>query len=119
MAKAAGVSPATVQRAWSARGLKPHLVRTFKLSDDRRFDDKLIDVVGVYLNLHFIPTSSSWLNMVERWFRELTEKAVRRRSSRKSAEAGPHSHQSRLMTRHHARYRRVPRGRPGTRPLAG
>lgn len=30
MAKAAGVSPATVQRVWSARGLKPHLVRTFK-----------------------------------------------------------------------------------------
>ena len=48
--KAAGVSPATVQRVWSARGLKPHLVRTFKLSDDRRFDEKLIDVVGVYLN---------------------------------------------------------------------
>jgi Homeodomain-like domain len=50
MAKAAGVSPATVQRVWSARGLKPHLVRTFKLSNDRRFDEKLIDVVGVYLN---------------------------------------------------------------------
>jgi hypothetical protein len=31
MAKAVGVSPATVQRVWSARGLKPHLVRTFKL----------------------------------------------------------------------------------------
>src|SRR5256884_6330318 len=27
---------------------------------------------------HFIPTSSSWLNLVERWFRELTQKAVRR-----------------------------------------
>jgi transposase len=182
-----------VQRVWSARGLKLHLVRTFKLSNDRRFDEKLIDVVGVYLNppdkavvlcmdeksqiqaldrtqpslplkkgragtmthdykrngtttlfaalnvltgvvigqclprhrngeflkflrtidhqvpkglqihmildnygththdnvvawldkhprfhLHFIPTSSSWLNMVERWFRELTEKAIRR-----------------------------------------
>jgi hypothetical protein len=50
MAKAAGVSPATVQRVWSARGLKPHLARTFKLSNDRRFDEKLIDVVGVYLN---------------------------------------------------------------------
>ena len=193
MAKAAGVSPATVQRIWSARGLKPHLVRTFKLSNDKRFEEKLVDVVGVYLNppdkavvlcmdeksqiqaldrtqpslplkkgragtmthdykrngtttlfaalnvltgevigqcmpkhrngeflkflrtidcqvpkglqihmildnygthnhdnvkawlekhprfhLHFIPTSSSWLNMVERWFRELTDKAIRR-----------------------------------------
>lgn len=29
---------------------------------------------------HFIPTSSSWLNLVERWFRELTEKSIRRAS---------------------------------------
>src|ERR1700704_6162941 len=193
MAKRAGVSSATVQRIWSARGLKPHLVNTFKLSTDPRFEEKLIDVVGVYLNppdkalvfcvdeknqiqaldrtqpslpmekgragtmthdykrngtttlfaalnvltgmvigqclpkhrngeflkflrtvdrqtpkglqihmildnygththdnvkawlakhprfhLHFIPTSSSWLNMVERWFRDLTDKAIRR-----------------------------------------
>ena len=193
MAKAVGVSPATVQRVWSSRGLKPHLVRTFKLSNDPRFEEKLIDVVGLYLNppdkavvlcmdekssvqaldraqvslpmkkgragtmthdykrhgtttlfaalnvltgvvigqclprhrhgellkflrlvdrevpkglqihiildnygthnhpnvkewlekhprfhLHFIPTSSSWLNLVERWFREITDKAIRR-----------------------------------------
>ncbi|MBI1918275.1 MAG: IS630 family transposase, partial [Planctomycetes bacterium] len=193
MAKAQGVSSATVQRIWSARGLKPHLVETFKLSNDRRFEAKLLDVVGLYLNppdkavvlcmdeksqiqaldrsqpslpmkkgragtmthdykrngtttlfaalnvltglvigqclprhrhgeflrflrgvdrevpadlavhmildnygththedveawlakhprfhLHFIPTSSSWLNLVERWFRELTDKALRR-----------------------------------------
>lgn len=30
-------------------------------------------------HLHFTPTSSSWLNLVERWFRELTDKALRRR----------------------------------------
>ena len=193
MAKAHGVSPATVQRIWDAHGLKPHRVRTFKLSNDPRFSEKLTDVVGLYLNppeqaivlcvdeksqiqaldrtqpslpmkkgragtmthdykrngtttlfaaldvlqgtvvgqclprhrhqeflkflrtldrefpgqrelhlivdnyrthkhdnvdawlakhprfhLHFIPTSSSWLNLVERWFRELTEKAIRR-----------------------------------------
>ena len=193
MAKAQGVSPATVQRIWSARGLKPHLIKTFKLSNDPRFDEKLIDVVGLYLNppekavvlcvdekssiqaldrtqaslpmvqgragtmthdykrngtttlfaalnvltgvvlgeclprhrngeflkflktidretpkglqvhlildnyathkhpnvkawlaknprfhLHFTPTSSSWLNLVERWFRDLTDKALRR-----------------------------------------
>ena len=193
MGKAQGVSPATVQRIWSARGLKPHLVKTFKLSNDPSFDDKLIDVVGLYLNppdnavvlcldekssvqaldrtqpslpmkkgragtmthdykrhgtttlfaaldvltgvvvgqclprhrhdeflkflktidrqtpngldvhlildnyathkhanvgrwlathprfhLHFTPTSSSWLNLVERWFRDLTDKALRR-----------------------------------------
>ena len=50
MAKAQGVSPATVQRIWSSRGLKPHLVKTFKLSNDPKFEEKLIDVVGLYLN---------------------------------------------------------------------
>jgi transposase len=193
MAKAQGVSPATVQRVWSARGLQPHRQKTFKLSNDKRFEEKLVDVVGLYLNppdkavvlcmdeksqiqaldrtqptlpmkkgragtmthdykrngtttlfaaldvltgkvigqclpkhrnnefltflrtvdrqvpkglqihmildnygthkhpnvvawlekhprlhLHFIPTSSSWLNMVERWFGKLTDKAIRR-----------------------------------------
>jgi len=50
MAKQVGVSPATVQRIWSGRGLKPHLVKTFKLSNDPAFEEKLIDVVGLYLN---------------------------------------------------------------------
>jgi len=50
MAKAKGVSPATVQRIWSARNIKPHRVKTFKLSNDKRFEEKLIDVVGLYLN---------------------------------------------------------------------
>ncbi len=193
MADRVGVSKDTVQRVWSARGLKPHLVTTFKLSNDPRFEEKLIDVVGLYhdppdnaivlcmdekssvqaldrtqpslpivkgrastmthdykrhgtttlfaaldvltgevigsclprhrhseflkflkvidtevpvgldvhlildnyathkhptvlawldkhprFHLHFTPTSSSWLNLVERWFRELTDKALRR-----------------------------------------
>ena len=50
MAKAQGVSAATVQRIWSARGLQPHRVKTFKLSNDKRFEEKLVDVVGLYLN---------------------------------------------------------------------
>ncbi|GAA1789499.1 hypothetical protein GCM10009712_41110 [Pseudarthrobacter sulfonivorans] len=171
MASKVGVSPAQVQRIWAARSLKPHLVDTFKLSNDPRFEEKLIDDIGLYLNppekaivlcmdekssiqaldrtqpslpmtkgraetmthdykrngtttlfaaldvatgkvigsclpkhrheeflvflktinkekawlaknprfqLHFTPTSSSWLNLVERWFRELTDKALRR-----------------------------------------
>jgi transposase len=193
MGKAQGVSPSTVHRIWVAHGLKPHLTKRFKLSTDRRFTEKLTDVVGLYLNppdraivlcvdeksqiqalqrtqpglpmkkgrlgtmthdykrhgtttlfaalnvldgkvigecmarhrhqeflrflrrldreipketplhlivdnygthnqprvkewlakhprftLHFTPTSSSWLNLVERWFRELTEKSIRR-----------------------------------------
>ena len=195
MAEHVGVSPATVQRIWNARGLKPHRVETFKLSNDPQFEEKLIDVVGLYLappdkavvlcmdeksqiqaldrtqpslpmtrgragtmthdykrngtttlfaaldvatgvvlgqclpkhrheefliflrtidrnvpkrlqihlildnyhthkhpetkawlakhprfHLHFTPTSSSWLNLVERWFRELTDKNIRRGS---------------------------------------
>jgi transposase len=193
MAKAQGVSPSAVMRIWQAHGLKPHLVRTFKLSNDKQFVEKVHDVVGLYLNppdnalvlsvdeksqiqaldrtqpglpikkgrcgtmthdykrngtttlftaldvsrgavvtdcmqrhrhqeflrfmkkveaetpkgldlhvildnyathkhpsvrrwlarnprvhFHFIPTSSSWLNLVERWFRDLTDKAIRR-----------------------------------------
>ena len=50
MAKRAGVSSSTVQRIWSARGIKPHRVETFKLSTDPKFEEKLIDVVGLYLN---------------------------------------------------------------------
>jgi transposase len=195
MAKAQGMSKATVQRIWAAHGLQPHRTKRFKLSKDPYFTEKLTDVVGLYLNppakaivlcvdeksqiqalqrtqpglpmkkgrcgtmthdykrhgvttlfaalnildgqvigecmpkhrhqeflrflrrldrefpkdiplhlildnygthseisvrqwlakhprfqLHFIPTSSSWLNLVERWFRELTEKRVRRDS---------------------------------------
>jgi transposase len=50
MAEAVGVSHSTVQRVWKANGLKPHLVRTFKVSNDPRFAEKLIDVVGLYLD---------------------------------------------------------------------
>ena len=50
MARKARVSSATVQRIWSELGLKPHLTETFKLSNDPRFEEKLVDVVGLYLN---------------------------------------------------------------------
>lgn len=50
MAKAEGLSKATVQRIWSAHGLQPHRTKGFKLSKDRRFTEKLTDVVGLYLN---------------------------------------------------------------------
>jgi transposase len=193
MAKAQGLSDATIRRIWKQHNLKPHLLKTFKVSRDKHFVEKLYDVVGLYLNppdkslvlcvdeksqiqaldrtqpglpmkkgrcgtmthdykrngtttlfaalsmldgtiigdclprhrhqefirflkkidaetptgldlhlivdnygthkhprvkrwlkrhprfhLHFIPTSSSWLNMVERWFREITDKRIRR-----------------------------------------
>ncbi|MGH9651441.1 MAG: IS630 family transposase, partial [Terriglobales bacterium] len=50
MARAQGLSQATVQRIWQHHNLKPHLVKTFKLSRDPQFVDKLTDVVGLYLN---------------------------------------------------------------------
>ena len=50
MAKVAGVSAATVRRIWAAHGLKPHLFRTFKVSRDPDFAEKLEDIVGLYLS---------------------------------------------------------------------
>src|SRR5215470_6849702 len=50
MARAQGVSQHTVWRVWRAHNLQPHRVRTFKLSNDPRFVEKLTDVVGLYLN---------------------------------------------------------------------
>jgi len=49
MAKASGLSPSSVQRIWKAHGLKPHLTRTFKLSRDPLFEQKVADVVGLYM----------------------------------------------------------------------
>lgn len=50
MAQAQGVSKNTVNRVWQMHNLKPHLSRTFKLSRDPQFLEKLTDVVGLYLN---------------------------------------------------------------------
>lgn len=50
MAQSAGVSKATVQRLWSANDIRPHVVRTFKLSNDKHFETKFWDVIGLYLN---------------------------------------------------------------------
>ena len=50
MANEFGVHHSTVARIWEAHGLQPHRIETFKLSKDKRFVEKLTDVVGVYLN---------------------------------------------------------------------
>jgi transposase len=62
MAQEMGLSQSTVSRIWRAFGLQPHRTETF----NPRF------------HLHFTPTGSSWLNLVERWFAELTNKQIRR-----------------------------------------
>lgn len=135
MAAEAGISESSVRRIWRASGLKPHLVETFKVSNDPLFAEKLEAIVGLYLSppehalvlcvdeksqiqaldrtqpgledkqlhlicdnyathkhpkvkrwlkrhqrfhVHFTPTSASWLNMIERFFRDLTQNRLKR-----------------------------------------
>jgi transposase len=50
MAKAVGISPSSVRRIWAGQGLQPHRARTFKISNDPNFADKLKEVVGLYVD---------------------------------------------------------------------
>jgi transposase len=50
LAKALDTNATMVSRVWRANGLKPHLVRTFKVSNDPQFVEKMQDIVGLYLN---------------------------------------------------------------------
>jgi Homeodomain-like domain len=50
MAKAMGLSHTCVQRIWNEAGLKPHLVKRFKISNDPHFEENVTDVVGLYLD---------------------------------------------------------------------
>ena len=70
MAKAQGVSKATVQRIWFAHGLQPHRTKRFKLSKDPHFTEKLTDVVGC---TSILPTKL--------WCYAWTRRAKSRRSS--------------------------------------
>ncbi|BCI86194.1 hypothetical protein NIIDMKKI_14000 [Mycobacterium kansasii] len=60
MAERSGLSKSTVGRIWKALGLKPHLVDTFKLSDDPQFIDKVRDVAGLYLDPRRRPWCCAW-----------------------------------------------------------
>lgn len=48
MAKAAGISESSVGRIWATHGLKPHRVKSFKISNDKHFEQKLRDIIGLY-----------------------------------------------------------------------
>ncbi len=50
MAAKVGIAPSTVHKIWKAHGLKPHLTRSFKLSRDPAFSEKVQDIVGLYLS---------------------------------------------------------------------
>jgi transposase len=49
MAKAAGISPSSVGRIWREAGLKPHRIDTFKVSNDPQFEEKVANVIGLYM----------------------------------------------------------------------
>jgi transposase len=50
LARHLGVSRSMVERVWKANRLQPHRTKTFKLSNDPQFAEKLVDVVGLYMN---------------------------------------------------------------------
>ena len=50
MAEAVGISPSSVGRIWAEAELKPHLTRAFKVSNDPMFEDKVTEIVGLYLD---------------------------------------------------------------------
>lgn len=50
MAREVGISPDSVHRIWRANDIKPHLVKIFKVSNDKRFEEKFWDVIGLYLD---------------------------------------------------------------------
>ena len=50
MAEATGISPSSVGRIWAEAGLKPHLTRGFKVSNDPMFEEKVTEIVGLYLD---------------------------------------------------------------------
>ena len=50
MAEAMGISPSSVGRIWAEAGLKPHIVKEFKVSNDPLFEEKVTDIVGLYLD---------------------------------------------------------------------
>ncbi|MEO6593505.1 MAG: IS630 family transposase [Planctomycetota bacterium] len=85
LAEELGVTQSMIHRVWTANGRKPHLVRTSKISNDPHFQEKLRDVVGLYLNppenaLFSAPTR-------RRPSKRLIERSAGCRSSR--AGAGP------------------------------
>jgi len=50
MAKYAGVTTWHVRQVWEAADLKPHRIKSFKISNDPQFAEKVVDVVGLYMN---------------------------------------------------------------------
>jgi transposase len=65
MAAACGLSYTSVQRIWKAHELKPHLVKTFKLSNDKQFAEKVRDIVG-QLDIRITPSSGRSISRIRK-----------------------------------------------------
>ena len=50
MAEAVGISPSSVGRIWAEAGLKPHIIKGFKVSNDPLFEEKVTEIVGLYID---------------------------------------------------------------------
>src|SRR4051794_32249343 len=110
MAKAVGISPRSVQRIWAGHGLKPHLVETFKVSNDPRFAEKLV------AGCTSIPRTGSGGR------REKPDPGARPHPAGTAAQKGTGRHDdARLQAqRHHHAVRRAQRaGRHRDRPVHG
>ena len=107
MARAVGLSYTSVQRIWKAHGLKPHLVKTFKLSNDEHFVEKVRDIVISIRR--------------RRWFSRSTRRnpGARPHTARLADQEGPSRHHDGLQApRHDDIVRRARRRhRQGHRPL--
>src|SRR5205823_431689 len=91
LAERFGIGKDTVARIWRDHGLKPWRVETFKLSNDSRFEEKLLDVVGLYVN----PRSAVVFS-----FDEKTQSRPWTAPSQPAHEAGPTRHDDHDYKRH-------------------
>lgn len=78
MVREVAVSEKTVRRTWKMHGLEPRLVKTFKYATHKHPKVQRWFARRGRFHMHFTPTSASWLNMVERFFRDLTVNRLRR-----------------------------------------
>ena len=97
LAKAVGISLRSVQRILEAHHLAPHRIKTFKLSNDPKFADKLRDVVGLYVDL---PAHAVVLSVDEKSQIPLPKNMG---GGRGAAAVGPPCHAEQLAVRHPAR----------------
>ena len=81
MAKVMGISHTAIQRIWREACLKPHLVRTFKISNGPEFEEKVVDVIGPDIP----PQMKAWLAKHTRFHLHFAPKSASSLSSRRSA----------------------------------